>query len=95
MLRLCYLNSLFAIVKLPKNADFGKYEYFGYSIGFDARIRFFLSDGSGFSKNVIITGTNISSSIGVDNRKKNTLIFGKDPTQGLDNTTWTAKKEYT
>ena len=56
---------------------------------------FFLSDGSGFSKNVIITGTNISSSIGVDNRKKNTLILGKDPTQGLDNTTWTAKKEYT
>ena len=41
MLRLCYLNSLFAIVKLPENADFGKYEYFGYSIGFDARIRFF------------------------------------------------------
>ena len=60
MLRLCFLNSLFGVVKLPKNADFGKYEYSGYSIGFDVRKSFLLSDGSGFSKNVIIIRIDIS-----------------------------------
>ena len=94
MLRLCFLNSLFGVVKLPKNADFCKYEYSGYRFGFDVRKSFLLSDGSGFSKNVIIIRTDISSSLGVDNRRKDTLIFGKYPTQGLDNTTWTSKKEY-
>ena len=45
---------LFGAVKLTKNADFDKYKYSGYGIGFDARGSFSLSDGSGFAKNVII-----------------------------------------
>ena len=29
-------NSLFGAIKLTKNADFDKYKYSGYGIGFDA-----------------------------------------------------------
>ena len=34
----------------------------------------------------------MSSSVHVDNKKKDILIFGKGPTQGLDGTTLTAEK---
>ena len=30
----------------------------------------------------------------VDNRKKDILVFGKGPIQGLDNTSLTAEKKY-
>ena len=43
-------NSLFGAVKLTKNADFDKYKYSGYGIGFDAHGNFSLSDGSEFGK---------------------------------------------
>ena len=43
-------NSLFGAVKLTKNADFDKYKYSGYGIGFDAHGNFSLSGGSGFGK---------------------------------------------
>ena len=36
----------------------------------------------------------MSSSVHVDNKKKDILIFGKGPTQGLDGTTLTAEKLY-
>ena len=36
----------------------------------------------------------MSSSVYVDNKKKDILIFGKGPTQGLDGTTLTAEKLY-
>ena len=62
-------NSLFGAVKLTKNAYFDNYKCCGYGIGFNARGRFPLSDGSGFGKNVIILGANMSSSLNVDNRK--------------------------
>ena len=47
-------NSLFGAVKLTKNADPDKYKYSGFCIRFDACGSFSLSNGSGFSKNVII-----------------------------------------
>ena len=53
-----------------------------------------LSDDSGFGKNVIIFGADMSSSAHIDNKKKDILILGKVPTQGLDDTTLTAEKEY-
>ena len=47
------VNSSFGAVELTKNTDFDKYKYFGgYGTEFDA----LLSDGSGFSKNIIIFG---------------------------------------
>lgn len=57
----------------------------GYGTGFDAHRRFSLSNGSGFGKKVIIFAVDLhmqSSSAHVDN-KKNILIHGKGPTQGL------------
>ena len=37
------------------------------------------------SRNVITFGVDISSSAKIDNRKKDFLILGKDPTQGSEN----------
>ena len=36
----------------------------------------------------------MSSSVHVDNKKKDILILDEDPTQGLDDTTLTAEKRY-
>ena len=40
------------------------------------------------------TSADTSSSLYVDNKKKYILILGEGPTQGLDDTTLTAKKKY-
>ena len=62
-----------------------KYRYSGYRIGFDKRGSFsFL--GSGLVRNIIIFGVDMGSSTKIDNRKKDTLILGKGPTQGLEHT---------
>ena len=88
-------NCLFVAVKLTKNtADFDKYKYFGYGIGFTARRSFSLSDRTGFGKNVTMFGDNVSSSMHVVNRKKDILILGKGLMKGLDDTLLTAGKEY-
>ena len=70
---------------MTKNADINKYKYFGYGIGFDRHGRF-SSPGIGLGRNVIIFGVDMSSSIKIDNRKKDILIFRKGPTQGLEHT---------
>ena len=86
-------NSMFEAVKFAKNTDIDKYKYSGYGIGFDMPISFSLSDGSGFDKNIIIFGADMSSSVHVDDRKKN-VILGKGLTQGLEDNTLTVEKEY-
>ena len=48
----------------------------------------------GFGKNVIIFGADMSSSVHVDNKKKDISVLGEGPTQGLDDTTLTAEKKY-
>ena len=81
-----YINELLIwICKSNKNSD--------YSIRFDSRSEFSLTDGS-MGKNVIIFGADTSSSVHVDNKNKDILIFGEGPTQGLDNTTLTAEAKY-
>ena len=77
-------NCLFGSVKLTKNADIDKYGYSGYGIGFDRETSF--SIGNKIGKNVIIFGVDLSSSSKIDNRKKDILILGKGPTQGLEST---------
>ena len=62
-------NSLFGAVKLVKNADIDKYKYSGYGIGFDIKGTFSVPT-SGFGKNVIIFGADMSSSVHVDKKKK-------------------------
>ena len=86
-------NGLFGAVKLTKNADIDEYKCSGYGTGYDSRGSFSHPSG-GFDKNVIIFGAYMSNSVHVDNKKKDILIFGKGPTQGLDNTTLTAENMY-
>ena len=54
-------------------------------IGFGRHGSFSLT-GTGLSRNVIIFGVDMSSSIKTDNEKKDILILGKGPTQGLEHT---------
>ena len=77
---------LFGGVRLAKNVDLEKYVYSGYGTGFDSRSKLSLPDGS-VGKNFIIFGVDMSSSLYVDNKKKDILILGIGPAQALDNTT--------
>ena len=70
---------------MNKNADINKYKYSGYGIGFD-RHGSFSFPGTGLGRNVITFGVDMSSSTKIDNRKKDILILGKGPTQGLEHT---------
>ena len=85
-------NYLFGAVTLTKNAEIGKYNYSGYGIGFDRRSSFSFP-GGGFGQNVLIFGADMSSSIHIDNKKKDILVLGRGPTQGLESTL-TAEKMY-
>ena len=77
---------------MTKNADIDKYGYSGYGIGFDSRGSFSFP-GGGFGQNVLIFGVDMSSSAHIDNKKKDILVLGKGPTQGLEHTL-TAEKMY-
>ena len=78
-------NCLFGAVALTKNADFDKYKYSGYGIGFDKHGSFSFP-GTRLGRNVIVFGVDMSSSTKIDNRKKYILILGKGPTQELEHT---------
>ena len=78
-------DCLFEVVKLSKNADIDKCGYSNYGIGFD-RKGFFSHISGGTGRNVIIFGVDMSSSTKIDNRKKDILILGKGPAQGLEHT---------
>ena len=83
---------MFGPVRLTKNADIDKYQYSGYGIGFDRKSSFLFPSG-GFGQNVLIFGADMSSSAHIDNKKKDILVLGKGPTQGLEHTL-TAEKMY-
>ena len=70
-----------------------KYKYGGYGIGFNSRSEFLFTDGS-MGENITIFGVDMSSSVHVDNKNKDTLILGEGPTQGLDDTTLSAEAIY-
>ena len=82
---------LFGAVTLTKNADNHKYGYSGYGIGFDRRSSFSFLDG-GFGQNVLIFREGMSSSVHIDNKKKEILVLGKGLTQGLKHTLTAEKK---
>ena len=86
-------NCLYRSVKLTKNADPDKYKNSGYGIGFDSRSEFLFTDGS-LERNVIIFGTDMSSSVHIDNKGKDILVLGEGLTQELDHTTLTAEAIY-
>ena len=79
---------------MTKNANVGKYSYSGYGIGFDTPGLFSMPNNSGIGKNLMIFGTEMSSSVHIYNKRKYILILGKDPTDGLDDTALTAEAEY-
>ena len=85
-------NCLSGAVTLTKNADIEKYKYSGYGIGFDRRSSFSFPSG-GFCQNVLMFGTDMSTSIHINNKKKDILVLGRGPTQGLESTL-TAEKMY-
>ena len=84
-------NCLFGAVKLTKHVDVDLYKYSGYGIGFDRRGSYSIGDEVG--RNMIIFGVDMSSSPHINNKKKDILILGKGPTQGLEHTL-TAEKLY-
>ena len=86
-------NCLFGAVTLTKNADIDKYRYSGYGIGFDRRGSFSFP-GDGFGQNVIIFGSDMSSSPHIDNKGKDILVLGRGPTQGFGENSLTAEKMY-
>ena len=73
---------------MSKNVDIHRYKYSGY--GFDKKEKF--SVGNEFGTNCIIFGSDMSSSVHVDNKKKYILILGEGSTQMLDGTTVTPEK---
>ena len=83
-------NCLFGAVTLTKNDYINRYKYFGHGIGFD-RHGSFLFPGTGWGRNVIIFGVDMSSSTKIDNRKKDILILGKGQHKDW-NIHWAQKK---
>ena len=73
---------LFRSVKLTKNSDPDKYSDSG--CGFHLRSEFSLSESS-LGKTFTIFVVDMSSSMHIDNKRKDILIFGKVSTQELDN----------
>ena len=67
-------NCLFGAVTLTKNADIEKYKYSAYGIGFDERSCFSFT-GGGFAQNVLICGVDMSTSIHIDNKKRDILVL--------------------
>ena len=54
---------------MTKNADFDKYGYSGYGIGFDIRSSFSFP-GNGFGQNVLIFGVDMNFSAQINIKKK-------------------------
>ena len=77
---------------MTKNADIDKYGYSSYGIRFDRR-SVFSFPGGGFGQNVLFFGGDMCFSAHIDNKKKDILVIGKGPIQGLEHTL-TAEKMY-
>ena len=75
---------------MVKNADIDIYGYSGYGIRFDRRSSFTFPGGR-FGQNVSTFGADMSSSAHIDNEKKDILVLGIGPTQGLEHTLTTEK----
>ena len=80
---------MFDDVRFTKNADPDNY-YSGYGTGFDS-CSLFSFQNSDWEKNGIF-GVCSSSSVHIDNKKKDILVLSEGPTQGFDNTKITTAK---
>ena len=75
---------MFEAVSFTKHVDFDQYKYSGYGIEFDRKEQFFFGSNE-FGRNVIIFGSDMSSSVHANNKTKNILGLGKDFIQRIDN----------
>ena len=81
-------------VNLVKHADIiDKNKYVGYGLTLDTNETFSFPTGR-FGKDEIMFAADMSSYVHDDNKKKDILILGEGPTQGLVDTTLTAEKKY-
>ena len=80
----------FETVNLSKNPEPDKDSCLWYGIWFDS---YSLFSYPGFDRgiSVITFVIDFTSAVYTDNKNKNILVLGDDPTQGLDNTTITAR----
>ena len=62
-------NCVFGAISMTKNTDVNKYKYSGCGIGFDRKGVFSHPTGS-FGNNATIFGVDMSSSVHIDNKKK-------------------------
>ena len=83
-------DCLFGAVKLTDNANPNKYGYSSDSIGFDACSQFSLPIGEWGKMLLFLVWTIIHQSILIIGKKDN-LVLGEGSTDGLDNTTLTAR----
>ena len=94
-------NALFGAMQITKDAtNNSKNNYKGYGLCFDERSNFshtITQDGrqrTSNGKNVIIFGADMSSSIHATNRANHIYCFGEGLTQGINDTTIYAEKNY-
>ena len=67
--------------------------HFGYGVGFHSHSLFSIQNFD-LSQNVIIFRVDMSSSVHIDNRKRDILTLGEGPTQELDDTALAAEAKY-
>ena len=77
---------------MTKNVNIDRYGYSGYGTGFDRKGSFSFSGGE-YGQNVLIFGVDMGFSAHIDNKKKDILVLGWGPAQGLEHTL-TAEKMY-
>ena len=65
---------MFGAVRLTRDSDIDEYKYSGYGIGID-RYGTFSFSAAEFECNLIICGVYMSSSVHVNNKKKDILIL--------------------
>ena len=91
-------NALFGAMKITKNADYFKNNYTGYGLCFGEGGEFGHTVKQGNfnrttnTKNVIIFGVDMSSSVHKTNKANNIYVRGKEFIQGINDTTIYAEK---
>ena len=93
-------NALFGPSQITKNTDNSKNNYKGYGICFDERSQFGHTTTEGSrahttnGRNVLIFGVDMSFSVHATNRANNIYVTGDGLTQGINDTTLYAEKNY-
>ena len=94
-------NALFGAMQITKNAtDYDKNNYKGYGICFDERSEFghTITEGglahTADARNVLIFGADMRFSVHATNRANNIYLMGTGLTQGINDTTIYAEKNF-